>query len=69
MATPLEVCERRDPKGLYARARRREVERFTGVSDPYEPPEFRIDASRVSEEEPVAQVLGAWEGTSGGLPA
>jgi adenylylsulfate kinase len=38
VATPLEVCERRDPKGLYARARRGELEHFTGISDPYEPP-------------------------------
>jgi adenylyl-sulfate kinase len=37
--TPLEECERRDPKGLYARARAGEVPQFTGVSDPYEPPE------------------------------
>jgi bifunctional enzyme CysN/CysC len=36
--TPLELCERRDPKGLYARARRGELEGMTGVSDPYEPP-------------------------------
>ena len=71
VATPLDVCERRDPKGLYARARRGEVERFTGVSDPYEPPErpeLRIDTSRVSEEEAVAEVLGAWESASGGAP-
>ena len=39
VSTPLEVCERRDPKGLYARARRGEVKRFTGVSAPYEVPE------------------------------
>lgn len=39
VATPLEVCEERDPKGLYARARSGEVRRFTGVSDPYEVPE------------------------------
>lgn len=38
VATPLEVCERRDPKGLYARARRGEITRFTGVSAPYEAP-------------------------------
>jgi sulfate adenylyltransferase len=38
MATPLEVCERRDPKGLYARARAGLLQEFTGVSDPYEPP-------------------------------
>jgi bifunctional enzyme CysN/CysC len=39
VATPLEVCEARDPKGLYARARRGEVPSFTGISAPYEPPE------------------------------
>ncbi|HLI43440.1 MAG TPA: adenylyl-sulfate kinase [Acidimicrobiales bacterium] len=39
VATPLEVCEERDPKGLYARARRGEVARFTGISSPYEVPE------------------------------
>ena len=37
--TPLEVCEARDPKGLYARARRGEIQNFTGVSSPYEAPE------------------------------
>lgn len=37
--TPLEVCERRDPKGLYRRARRGEIPHFTGISSPYEPPE------------------------------
>jgi bifunctional enzyme CysN/CysC len=36
--TPLAECERRDPKGLYARARRGEVEHVTGIDDPYEPP-------------------------------
>jgi bifunctional enzyme CysN/CysC len=36
--TPLEECERRDPKGLYAKARRGEITGFTGVDDPYEPP-------------------------------
>ncbi len=39
VATPLEVCEARDPKGLYARARRGEVTSFTGISHPYEAPE------------------------------
>ena len=37
--TPLEVCEARDPKGLYAKARRGEIANFTGISSPYEPPE------------------------------
>jgi len=36
---PLDVCERRDPKGLYAKARLGQIEQFTGVDDPYEPPE------------------------------
>jgi len=35
---PLEVCERRDPKGLYGKARRGEITSFTGLDDPYEPP-------------------------------
>src|SRR3954463_1522002 len=38
VATPLEECERRDPKGLYARARAGEIRGLTGVDDPYEPP-------------------------------
>ena len=37
--TPLSVCEERDPKGMYAKARRGEIKGFTGVDDPYEPPE------------------------------
>jgi bifunctional enzyme CysN/CysC len=37
--TPLDVCEARDPKGLYAKARRGEITNFTGISSPYEPPE------------------------------
>ena len=36
--TPLDVCEKRDPKGLYAKARRGEIKRFTGIDDPYETP-------------------------------
>jgi adenylyl-sulfate kinase len=36
---PLEVCERRDPKGLYRKARRGQLPGFTGVDDPYEPPQ------------------------------
>ena len=36
---PLQVCERRDPKGLYAKARRGELTRMTGIDSPYEPPE------------------------------
>jgi len=40
LTTPLEVLKQRDPKGLYAKAMRGEIERFTGISDPYIPPEF-----------------------------
>ncbi len=51
--TPLEICEQRDSKGLYAKARRGEIEDFTGVSDPYEPPlhpELRLDTLAHSPE-------------------
>jgi sulfate adenylyltransferase len=37
--TPLEVCEARDTKGMYAKERRGEIKDFTGIDDPYEPPE------------------------------
>jgi bifunctional enzyme CysN/CysC len=37
--TPLEMCEARDPKGMYAKARAGEIKNFTGIDDPYEPPE------------------------------
>jgi len=39
VATPVEICERRDPKGLYARARAGDIADFTGISAPYEAPE------------------------------
>lgn len=51
---PLEVCERRDVKGLYARARRGEIKEFTGIDDPYEEPEdpeITLDTDRMSIEE------------------
>ncbi|MCS5676574.1 MAG: adenylyl-sulfate kinase [Acidimicrobiales bacterium] len=51
--TPLEVCEERDVKGLYARARAGEITEFSGISAPYEPPvnpDVRIDTSRPLEE-------------------
>src|SRR4051794_18885520 len=54
LATPLEVCEQRDVKGLYAKARAGEIREFTGVSDPYEPPqhaEVVIDTSVTPLEE------------------
>lgn len=60
--TPLEECERRDPKGMYAKARRGEILQFTGISDPYEPPpspEVTIDTSRTSVEAAGTEVLRA----------
>jgi adenylylsulfate kinase-like enzyme len=59
---PLAVCEARDPKGLYKRARAGEISDFTGVSHPYEPPlepELRIDTSRASVAESVQTILAA----------
>jgi len=60
MSTPLAVCERRDPKGLYARARQGLISDFTGVNDPYEEPahaEVTIDSDRVSPDEAATVVL------------
>lgn len=54
LSTPLEVCEVRDVKGLYARSRRGEISGFTGLDDPYEAPEapeLRIDTSRLTAVE------------------
>lgn len=63
VATPLDVCERRDVKGLYARARRGEITHFTGIDDPYEPPdapEVVIDTTEVSVQAAVARLLSTW---------
>ena len=60
VATPLDECERRDVKGLYARARRGEIKNFTGIDDPYEPPEhaeLMLDTRALSVDESVAKVL------------
>ncbi|CAN5861121.1 N/A [soil metagenome] len=57
--TPLEVCEARDPKGLYAKARAGEITGFTGVDDPYEAPaaaELVIDTSVTSVGDAVASI-------------
>ena len=56
----VEVCEQRDVKGLYAKARSGEIKEFTGVSDPYEPPEnpeLVLDTEHQSAEESAAQIL------------
>lgn len=79
VATPLEVCEQRDRKGLYAKARAGLIAQFTGVSDPYEPPmdaEIRVDTSRATPEQGTRKVLSyliarglvaAEEGAAGAL--
>ena len=51
--TPVEECERRDPKGLYAKARAGEIKGFTGIDDPYEAPvgpELRLDGTAPLED-------------------
>ena len=60
VSTPLEVCEQRDVKGLYARARRGEIKDFTGVSAPFEVPEhpaLTLDTSVLTLEESVNNVM------------
>ena len=57
---PLAVAEKRDPKGLYRKARRGEIRNFTGIDSPYEAPEapeIRIDTSALTPEEAAGQVL------------
>jgi sulfate adenylyltransferase len=61
LATPLVVCEQRDPKGLYARARAGKLTHMTGVDDPYEvpqKPELALDGSRFTVDELVGMVIG-----------
>jgi sulfate adenylyltransferase len=70
VSTPLEACEARDRKGLYAKARAGVIGSFTGISDPYEEPvdaDLAIDTSAVTRREAVDAVLallarGGWLG-------
>ena len=58
--TPLEVCESRDPKGLYQKARKGEIPNFTGISSPYEAPtqpEIHIINDNISIEDIVGQII------------
>jgi len=69
--TPLEVCEQRDPKGLYKKARAGEIKGFTGIDDPYEPPErpeLVIDTSKTSPQEAAVAVCEMLE-RAGKIPA
>ena len=62
LATPLEVCEERDPKGLYRKARRGEIPNFTGINAPYEAPEhpeLRLDTSSETVEACAASICEA----------
>ncbi|MDQ2623657.1 MAG: adenylyl-sulfate kinase, partial [Actinomycetota bacterium] len=71
VATPLEVCEERDRKGLYARARAGEIPDFTGISSPYEVPEDAdvvVDTAVLSVDEAVDAVLAALRAKDGELP-
>lgn len=70
VATPLEVCEARDRKGLYAKARAGQIPEFTGISDPYEEPEdadLVVDTERMDPAGSVARVMAALRG-GGWLP-
>lgn len=65
ISTPIEVCEQRDVKGLYAKARRGEITGFTGIDDPYEAPqdaELVIDTSQISLDDAVEKVLALLSG-------
>ncbi len=61
LSADIGVCEERDPKGLYRKARRGEIPEFTGVSSPYEIPEapdLAVDTGRLSVEASVAAIIG-----------
>jgi adenylylsulfate kinase len=69
--TPLDVCEERDPKGLYKKARAGELKGFTGIDDPYEAPEkpeLVIDTSKTSPQEASVRIIAMLE-EAGKLPA
>jgi adenylyl-sulfate kinase len=70
VSTPLEECERRDPKGLYARARRGEVQHMTGVDDVYEPPPAPDIEIAMGEDadQAIARVVAALAGRGVTVP-
>ena len=71
MDTPLEICEQRDPKGLYKKARAGQIKGFTGIDDPYEAPEspeITVHTGKESIEESAAKIL-SWLEAKGLLKA
>ena len=70
---PLSVCEARDPKGLYAKARQHKIKNFTGISSPYEPPlnpEIELHTNKLTVAEAVEKILRRLEKMCGaGKPA
>src|SRR5579864_11474 len=65
VATPIEICEQRDRKGLYAKARAGKIQQFTGISDPYEVPndaELAIDTTKLTPEVAAEEILAFLEG-------
>ena len=72
VSTPLEVCESRDVKGLYKKARAGEIKQFTGIDDPYEPPlnpEVNCGTHKESLEESVDKVIAKLEAMGYLIPA
>ncbi len=68
VATPLAVCEQRDVKGLYAKARRGEIQNFTGIDDPFEPPlnpELVVDTTKLPIDKAGELVFGLLQGRIG----
>ena len=64
VSAPLEVCEKRDVKGLYKRARSGEIKNFTGIDDPYEPPltpEVNCETHQETLDESVDKVIAKME--------
>ncbi len=62
--TPIEICEQRDPKGLYKKARAGEIKGFTGIDDPYEPPlqpELRVDGGHKDADALADEVISHLE--------
>ncbi len=67
VSTPLAVCEQRDPKGLYAKARANQLAQMTGIQASYEvpvAPALRLDTSVIHVEQAVQQMLNGWSATA-----